>query len=81
MELTVKIDIPEDKIKVSLLDKIQNLEDEISFQRQQSFKYEKLCRDIIRTQFPQYWFGNRNGMNISEVFEHLSKVKVTKTNE
>ena len=76
MKLTVKIDVPEDKIEVALLDKIQNLEDEISFQTQQARKYENLCREIVKTQFPQYWFGNRKGMNITEVFEHLSKEKV-----
>ena len=81
MELIVKIDVPEDKIKVALQEKIENLEDEISFQTQQRRKYEELCREIVKTQFPQYWFGNRKGMNIDEVFEHLSKIKVTKTNE
>jgi len=76
MELIVKINVPEEKIDQALLEKIQSLEDEISFQTQQARKYENLCREIVKTQFPQYWFGNRNGMGVNEVFEHLSKEKV-----
>jgi hypothetical protein len=76
MELTVNINVSEEKIDQALIEKIQSLEDEISYQTQQARKYENLCREIVKTQFPQYWFGNRKGMNITEVFEHLSKEKV-----
>lgn len=76
MDLIVKVNVPETEIDEALLNKIQSLEDEISYLTQQHRKYEGLCREIVKTQFPQYWFGNRNGMDITEVFEHLSKVKV-----
>ena len=76
MELTVKINVSEDKIDQALIEKIQSLEDEISYQTQQARKYENLCREIVKTQFPQYWFGGRKGMDITEVFEYLSKEKV-----
>lgn len=76
MKLVVTIDVPEDKIDHAILKKIDDLENEISHLTQESRRYENLCREIVKIQFPQLWFGGRNGMDIEELLKDLSLNKV-----
>lgn len=73
MELRIIVDVPEDKIDKEILQKINDLEDQISYLNQRTRKAEDLLREVVATQFPQLWIGGRNGMTKDEFIDHLAK--------
>lgn len=77
MELRIIVDVPEDKIDKEILQKINDLEEQISYLNQRARKSEELIREIVSTQFPQLWIGGRNGMTKDEFIDHLATTYVS----
>lgn len=76
MEISVTIDVDETTLNKGLVEKIEQLETELIYYQHQKDLLEKLLVGVVKTQFPQEWFGKRKGMSKDKFIEYLSKTKL-----
>jgi hypothetical protein len=72
MEISVIIDVDETTLNKGLVE----LETELIYYQHQKDLLEKLLVGVVKTQFPQEWFGKRKGMSKDKFIEYLSKTKL-----